>query len=465
MTSPILLTRKPQSGLSFPWAFKGRMNLRLGHDGGVAWSEVMQIEWGDLQKALVEILGYSMRDLSTVATLGVPQLNRKLPWQHPYANQLWTKNITDVDGVGMRGNSSEDPDDDFIVAGGGPGDGVPVNRGPWTEFERADLTIQFWRPPYYVRSDTSVRNDNFGSPMFGYQMEWLRYTDRKWSQSTQVLTRESGQLAWSGNSSNRPGNIPGATGTAVSHEKVVRTWYEIPEAAIFRAGQDACPTGDAANLMYSQTSVVNPITGFLYPSGYPLAMSLMLPIGGGFFSLDATVTAGDFEIDMASTVGITAGDFVTGGSLPTGTYVVSVGALSIIVSQVPTTSSALTSLTFVSDSDESLRMFGGYMGTLRYDHVEVDHRDLQLPPYLMEIPLFGESEPLSQQQCDVRFYFDRFDPPRANTNGARGHNLLPNPGNGLWYPTNFQRGIANTRVGPFPTPFPYFDPSDLFQIL
>lgn len=482
MPSPLPLQVHPNSGLLFPWAFTGSFNLHLT-DQGVGWAETMMIYWEDLEDAIVALLGYSWRDTSTVATLGFPTLRRKLPWQHPYFNQLWVQGISEVRGLRMQGtNQTSPPEDgghDFQTPGGGAGVGTPLNFGPWTNYERALLVIQFHRPPYFVRSDADIVDPNTG-----YQQEWLRYVDKHWSLSTQVLTSGVGRFLWAGSPSNSgtagyANGLPGSVGQVVQHQRLSRTWYQIPEAALFNTAQDATPNGQAVGVVYQSTSVYNPITGYYHQGGLinPIANCVNSPIGGGLIQLEGTTTAGSAVVTMASTAGLHGmgggydGDMVFGTGIRTGTSVVSVVANTSVTLSVAATASGTVTLGFISDYDVANRLFGCRMGTLRYDGVELIPRPLQLPPYLMQIPIFAGNEAISQQQYDVRVMFDIFDPPRAQmTSGsypggaARGHNLMPFSGNGMWYPVNSQQGADGTLNPPFLTPHPYADLTDIFQI-
>src|SRR6202044_235201 len=294
----------PVSGLSFPWAFDGSMNLSAGGDG-VAWSEVMQINWEDLETALQQLLGYSYRVDDLTSGVGVAQIKRKLPWQHPYFNQLWVKNVAEVRGLGPpRANSFET--DDFNPTGMGVGSGTPLNMGPWSDYDRARITIQFWRPPYFVRSDIDIQDDN------GVQQEWLRYVSKAWSQSQQILSRESAQMVWCDGTSNANG-LPGGLGQVVSHQKLTRTWYEVPEACLFGTAQDTTPNGQLYPLSYTRTDSYNPVTGYFYAGGpntyttgqNPINATVNLPIGNGSSTLASCQTqSGNPQVTVISTAGL-----------------------------------------------------------------------------------------------------------------------------------------------------------------
>ena len=528
MSSPIPLQEHGTSGLSFPWAFEAKedgssTNMHMGGDG-VAVSERMWINWGDLQEAVVALLGYSWRDVGSawdhvasyapgqvVNVAGQPYvctafntdaeppndsywkpgsiLRRKLPWQWPCWNQMWVRNITDIHGWRMVGTNQDDDDaPDFSTVGGSPGSLYALNQGPWTEYERALLTIQFWRPPYYVRTDDNILDAD------GVPQEWLRYVEKKRSAAQQILTREGSQGVWSGSPSNAgvggyANGLPGTVGQVVGHTKLTCTWYEIPEASILQFAQDAAPNGQATNLTYTSTETVNPITGYVNPGGLvsPITSCVNTPIGGAqapptMLLTGCTVGQGNTTVTCSSTAGLHYqgeqamdgtlydGDAVTGPGIPTGATIASVLSDTQFVMTLPGYSAGTFDLIVVSDFDVGLRMFGALMGTLRFDHWELRERPLQLPPYLMQIPLFAQNEALSQVQYDVVLHFDLFDPPRVSIAGtnfvvgsARGHNLMPYSGNGKWYPMNFKLGADLSTNPPYLTPFDYADLSDLFM--
>lgn len=266
------------SNLSFPWAeyhpnITGTFDASFGADG-VAFVLVMLIRWEDLPKALVEILGYSWRDVGNGAV--APRLRRILPWQHPYCTQLWAKRISKVVGIRNQGNSVNDPVFwDFPTSGNGAGSGYRPNLGPWSEFNLAQLTIQFWRPPYAVRTDSDI--EDFGEPQ-----EWKRYCDRNWNLSTQLLTREGSQFSWVDGSLGGK-MFPGSVGQKVCKLKVTRRWYQIPEAAIFQKLADGTYGGLPYNILYTQTPTINPITGYTYTAGNPIPGCINSQIGGGSF--------------------------------------------------------------------------------------------------------------------------------------------------------------------------------------
>jgi len=462
------------------------MNLSLGHDG-VAWSEVIQVNWSDLTDALQRLLGYSWRD-----TGGIPsQLRRKLPWQHPFFNQMWVKNVAEVSGIGPPRISAKQGD--FLPLEGGIGNGVPLNYGPWADYDRARITVQFWRPPYFVRSDEDVLN-----PVTNLQQEWLRYVSKKWSASEQVLSRESAQMVWADGNGAGVRGMPGGMGQVVTHQKLTRTWYEVPEMGLFAAAQDATPNGQCQPLVYTRTAVTNPITGYPYyggPGNYvvgqnPLLGTVNAPIGGGldFVLTNCHVTAGSPIVQVSSTAGLGAqgnvctdgtiygGDMVsstTFSGIRPGSTIISIGdSTHFTMNYNAYQTSTTATLNFVSDYSLAARMFGCYMGTLRLDHAELVERPLQLPPYLMQIPVFAGNEAISQVQYDVVLHYDLFDPPRETTaanvypyGASRGHNMMPYPGTGMWRPVNFQNDVNNGTAGPFLTPFQFADHSDAFQIL
>lgn len=480
---------QPLSGLTFPWAAKepsgqSSFDAELGPEG-VGLGLQMLIYWRDLNLACQQLLGYSWRDrpldlnLSgtvTFVSTGPPMsvttgaahglatgaqvtitgvtgctdvngtwivtvtdsthfdvqgtgnsayiaggtwralepaagkksiLRRVLPWQHPFWRQLFVRKITKVQGVQQTGKQffafNLDGTPLTKVGAGNARD----NYGPYTGYNFALLTLSFWRPPYYVRTDKDILDDD-GNPQ-----EWLRYVSKTWVSEGQMLSREAGAFVWSAGQSwagvgpsagGAP--VPGSVGQVVCHEKISRRWFQVPEAAIFEIiPQYGTPEGLPLNLMVTQTKTTNPVTGFVYPVGSPIKGTVNSPYGGG-----------------------TADEDVFG---------------------------------------QDLRFFGCPMGTLRLDGVELIPQPLQLPPALMQIPVLSANEALSQQQYDVMFHFDYFDPPRnpaiGALNGYRGHNLLPWSGDGLWYMMESPANVSG--LGQKTTQHQFSDFHDLFQIL
>lgn len=452
---------QPTSGLDFPWAeyhtdqVSGSSSHTFGPDG-VTVAMKMLIYWDDLPLALQQLLGYSWRDDGTLTPRGTPWLRRKLPWQHPVWNQLYVKRIAEVRGlrqqgkkktaVMFRGVQGE------MRAGGvpRPGQNVRPNLGPWTDFYLAELTLHFWRPPYYVRSDRAIIDTVTGNPR-----EWLRYVSKSWEMSLNMLSRENSFFQW------LPGVKPpdtakyftGSVGQAVTHFRVSRTWYQIPEQALFSSiGSERTPEGLPTNMVYTQTAVENPISKF------DRALGTRLTTVGTTVVTTIATTCPD------SSALLNARGYVYPGGSPIGGCV---NAPMNVSGGSGVTQYAVDSSGNWVDNTVASRFFGCRTGTLRFDGVTFEAQPLQLPPDLMWIPRLGVVEALSQQQYNVTFHFDLFDPPRPENACAsvlRGHNLMPFAGNSLWYPIISQRGETSVGTEKL-TPFHYADFSDLFYIL
>lgn len=450
----------PTSGLSFPWAeyhpdgVRGSSSHTFGPDG-VTVGMQMLLYWDDMSQACQELLGFSWRDASTVTPRGTPWLRRKLPWQHPIWNQLYVKRISEVSGVRQLGKRTTSILLAALRTAGsgitGAGDGAIPNLGPHTDFYLAILTIHFWRPPYYVRTDAAVVDATTGNPQ-----EWLRYVSKSWEMSLNMLSRENSQFQW------LPGIKPpnssavftGSVGQAVSHLKVSRTWYQIPEQALFSSVSGGTPDGLPRNMVYTQTAVENPLSK--YDQALGSTQTAYTTTSGTDVSFTTTRTTIGTTIPNASQLQGALG-YIYDASSPIGGCVNAPIGGGFAVDGVGN---------WVDDTTAS-RFFGCYTGTLRFDGVSFEPQPLQLPPDLMLIPRLGNVEALSQQQYDVTFHFDLFDPPPGNDYGSpiRGHNLFPFAGNGLWYPLLSQKDINNNTSGPKLTPMMYADLSDLFFIL
>lgn len=214
-------------------------------------------------------------------TMGT-RLRRYLPWQHPLWNQLYVKGISSIKGITQQGDSVTVGAAGFPALGG-RGVGANVVTGPWNTFVLAQLHLQFWRPPYFVRSDGDIVDVN------GNGQEWLRYVDKHWTLTSQMLSREGGQYTWYNNVPNSQ-PVPGAVGIPVSRMRVTRRWYEVPESAIFSSAQETLvPNGLPVCQYYTQTLTANPVTSFQYTPGQPLPGCVNSPIGGGSTDTDFTL--------------------------------------------------------------------------------------------------------------------------------------------------------------------------------
>lgn len=455
------LQEYPSSGLLFPWAEIGSSDFLLSFDG-TKCGMTMLVRWADLTKACRAILGYSFRDTTSAL---FPRLRRKLPWQHPYFNQLFANAITKVRGVRNQGNSSADPEFfDIPVGEGGVGPGYVTNIGPWSEFNLAEITIQFWRPPYYVRSDADILDSN------NQPQEWLRFVDNKWSLQTQMLSRGGASFQWRQNDTNLPG-FPGAVGQKLAKAKLSKRWYQIPQAAVFSLlGAEELPNGLPYNLVNTTTNMVNPITkgigsggDYTYYAGNPIVGCVNGPNDALIYSFQATVTNASAVITgISSTTGLQVGWTVFGTGW-NAAKILSVDSATQVT--VDTAASVPTGTRTVFFENPEQNFFGCVTGTLLLTGIDIIPIPLHLPAYLMDIPAFNGNEPIAQQQYDIMFNFDYFNPSPAISETFRGHNLMPYSGNGRWYSVRSQKDIYNGTTGPYATPFDFANFTDLFQIM
>jgi hypothetical protein len=461
---PHLQNYQGTSGLSFPWAeynpqITGSFDASLGPDGASV-SMKMLIYWKHLQTACKEILGYGFRYVPQNGAAA--RLKRKTPWQHPYFNQLFARRISQVQGVRQVGKNFDDGEggNQFVIIGNKIGSTVPPNTGPWTDFNLAVLTIEFWRPPYYIREDNDVLDTSVNPNV---PMEWLRYVDKHWTVNTQLLTRPSGQFVYSFNQglpSNAffEGNVP----QKVVHYKLSRRWYEVPEQCLFKSLSDGALNGLPYNMVYTQTAATNPITGYTQLPGAPIGGCVNVPRGGVQILALFKVVSGSPLCTLGDTTGLSKGFYVSGPGIPFNAYIISIDSgTQFTMSSTATKSTDTAALYF---EDPTKMFFGCFAGTCMLESVEIVPRPLQLPAFLMDIPFFGPAEPISQQQYDVVFHCDVFDPPRSpNSSGNRGHNLMPYPTDGLWYAVQSR---SNVGGGSAPTtPFQYADLHDVFKVL
>lgn len=386
------------SGLTFPWTEMhpdgkvGSFDWVLGPDG-VTLAMVIWIYWDDLADALQQILGYSYRDNSGPT----PRMRRYLPWQHPYSNQLWVKNISSVKGIQLEGKTVD------LLQHAAAGPGAFYNAGPWSSFRFAQLTLHFWRPPYFIRSDEDVE-DAAGKPL-----EWLRYFDKHWQGQTQMLSRETGTFKWVGSQGlpSSAANFQGHVGQPICKLRIKRKWYQIPEQCIFGVHSDVTPNGLPLNLLYTRTATTNPITGYVYPAARPIVGTVNSPYGGGTTD---TVEANRF-----------LGFYI--GTLMYENYTITPTPL-----QLP---ASLMQIPYFASMEP--------ISQVQYD-IEFD---------------FVWFDPPRTTANET-----------ANPNYS-GHNLMPWSGNGMWYAVSSQMGVDNPLLpasvaNPGSTPLQYADLTDLF---
>jgi hypothetical protein len=459
----------PQNGsrLTFPWAeycpkIESLSEAHFGPDG-VGLGMTMVIHWPDLGTAIQQILGYSYRDVSS----GTSVLRRVIPFQHPAFPQLFAKAITRVVGMRLTGKAIQQFSGQLVGVGAGAAEST--YGATWY---LALLTISFWRPPYYVRTDDDIKINVNGKMV---QQEYLRYFSKAWKVESQILSREAAQGLWRDPTL---GGLPGSKGQVVSHMHISRTWYQIPEQALFDTAQDGTPTGLPSNLLLTQTPTFNPITygigsagGFTLQPGSPMGGCVNI-MQGGVMSLQcnsATMTAGSPVIsNLSSTADLAVGFVVTGQGVQRDSVVTNINS----DTEVTISYNCLFNYTgngIVTFEDPTKMFMGCPTGTLQLLGIEINSQPLHLPPALMGIPALAGNEPISQQQYDVVFHFSYFDPPNNLTEPYRGHNLVPYSGTGRWGSMYFQLDAQGVPVNDggvsATTPCDYADFTDLFTIL
>lgn len=429
---PLTFQVWPGSGLTFGWRFVAGStwpgDLSLGFEGGSVLTEQMEIQFADLVNPAVnvpgQLLGWSERVPSTqLGTIGLgqpppqSQLNRHLPFQHPLYPELWCTRITRVEERQSQGY-------DLNVI-------IPrsfENSAPYGKYTLARLTLMFTRPPYAIVSDSDMDLSHTDA-LTGSRQEWLRYTDRFWSVNTQILGREQQQYQFAeGRPSqlgtppgSKPAPFPSAFGKPVSHQKLKRTWYQVPEAGVYDAN------GYPANLF----------DGFLTRYIVGAANN-----GSGFVRLSLSGTNGGPAGPGGIPYGLTKYSRLT--ITGTGSYgsmvgydgYWSVGAVNPGAGTVdlldakynPAVSTGTVRTDPLVGTVNNTQFLGVNAGALLFETAEVTPRPLQMPASLMGI--FNETV---QLQYDVTLHFDRFDPALGGGDPpptTRGHNTAPWPGDG-----------------------------------
>ncbi len=233
MSSPVPdLQIQPNSGLTIPWAeFISRAgstsDASFGADGTVLGMNIL-VYWTDIETAIQQLLGYSYRDTSAGA--GNTVLRRILPFQHPLWNQLWCTRIAKIHNVQFTGKEV-----------GLVSEVTGVSSDSVSTYTLALLTLQFTRPEYPVLTDSQITGEN------GQQQEWLRYVDRLWMPSVQVISQEGNQFTFrDGTPAGR--KFQGSAGIAIGQVSLTRRWHQLPEQAVYNSD------GFPQNLFVDSTS-------------------------------------------------------------------------------------------------------------------------------------------------------------------------------------------------------------------
>lgn len=203
--------------LPFKWAelvtpHGGSYNSSHSNSGCSASTEII-IEYQDLELAIGSLVGYSqvIRDKGTGDAI---RLSRNLPWQHPKWLGLWCTRITSATGYQALGKTQ-------------------ALQGPVALDSYVKLGLEFTRPPYPILSDADVarvvRQDGTN-----YYPEWNRFTDRLWTPSVEMISRQQGSLMFI-EGSKRGGRFMGAIGYPISKVGLQRRWYQIPESGIYNS--------------------------------------------------------------------------------------------------------------------------------------------------------------------------------------------------------------------------------------
>jgi hypothetical protein len=444
MAFPNLQVNAP---LTIPWAeYVGRhdgiADSSMSASGAVAAMTII-INWTDLPTAIQQCLGYSERITNAPK---VSRLSRHVPFQHPYWPNLWCTRIISAKGLQFRGK---------ILASIGN-----IPSAPTTQFQYALLSLEFSRPPYPVLTDAQLNQVATGTSP---PQEYLRYTDRFWHPSIQMLSREGMTFVYKeGLATGNP--FPGSVGTKVVRAKLKRTWYQIPEAAIYNS------SGFPTNLITNPTRQ------------YGLYLAAINNAGAGYAAGDTCIMAAtgfsttDPVLVVVNRVG--GGGFVTGFTiLGMGSYGASPG--NVALTQTSTSGGGngnftLSSPTWIFTNQSWLgslnttTFMGLPPGTALLEDVEIVPQPLQMPANLMNLmgALGGETYPL---QYNVTFHIDFFDPPIGSGAVNRGHNNMPWSGDSLWYRVGSRNDPANATANPAVStgspPFFHRELGNLFQIL
>lgn len=200
-----------RSGLSFPWAEfvskkGGLQQSQMGHDS-VTSSLPIVIYWQNLNLAIKEIIGFSKR-------VGANNLSRTIPMKHPFWENLWCTQITNIKGIKFNGKEI-------------------LSHGVSAKYKYAVLTLKFSRPSYSIFSDT----DPAILALNGKKNEWKRFVTTNWKPTFQMLSRERQQWVFSAGLPTGQ-QFPAPLGYRLPKTDIIKKWHQLPYEAVFNSDEE-----------------------------------------------------------------------------------------------------------------------------------------------------------------------------------------------------------------------------------
>jgi len=196
----------------------GSISYQLGTDEGSA-TEVHDIDYNDLYQASIDILGWSKQQGTGIF--------RKLPAQHPYFSFLYANRITDIKGIGPRGQ----------VIGRNAGSGPK----PMADFKLVRLTVNYGTPPYYMAGAKGFdKTDPFLTAGTSEDKRFL--IPSEYDSDTKFAAQRTTFMKWPAEApaplTNQPIKDTGGATIAVTKQRITFTWVQVPDHGLFPGGFD-----------------------------------------------------------------------------------------------------------------------------------------------------------------------------------------------------------------------------------
>jgi len=238
--------------LAVPWrqfiSAKGWVGDMTFGPQGASVTVVIDVNWDDLQTALVQLLGISKK-----SGIGI---DRQLPMRHPTFPWLVATRVVRVEGVRFRGFDAK------VLAG-----------GAYAAYDIARISVSF-EPPLY----RMLPNGPGG--------EWNRWVEYRHNPATEFVVREKGQMVWNdvalGVQNGKSFTAP--IGYPLAKTRLQWVWHQVPMDGLFDANNRMPQIENGIGLVNSAAFAGYPAETLLLEGVAPEPQPLPIDaVGDGFW--------------------------------------------------------------------------------------------------------------------------------------------------------------------------------------
>ena len=231
--------------LTVPWAERndrtGGQEFNAGYNPGNQHTLQIWVNWGDLEQALIDLLGTNLYNASS------GNIDRQLPAKHPRFRQFYAERVS--------GRAYGKP----------LGKIIPPSGGNYiTQYPYYLLTILFTQPKFSMTPDNQL-DATYGTPG-GVRQEWHRFVEWRFQPTTQTVQRPGATFKWAeGGAAPAPTVNSEFAGTLYQRTAAAElhlVFKRVPAQGLFGSGGIGIP----ANVMTS-VEKVNSVVFLGFPVG------------------------------------------------------------------------------------------------------------------------------------------------------------------------------------------------------